>query len=213
MLLLCRCRRPPICNASRKKLFEPAGLTQEFRILCWFLETNAGFENPERDFGNRRRFSETNAGFQNSARDFENSCWVSKTNAGFENPEQDFENRRRFFRNQRRISKTRVCFRKPTQASEFPITPAVGFPKTSKAILPRLRQVNKHDVKAAAQRFQLCNALKQVPREIDPGLAFCMNFELIGKSDSEARIYRRDGNAELAPSRKLKPSNARWMKS
>ena len=53
--------------------------SEEFRILCWFLETNAGFENPERDFGNRCRFSETNAGFQNSARDFENSCWVSKT--------------------------------------------------------------------------------------------------------------------------------------
>ena len=112
MLLLCRCRRPPICNASRKKLFEPAGLTQEFRILCWFLGTNAGFENPERDFGNRRRFSETNAGFQNSVRDFENSCWFSKTNAGFENPEQDFENRRRFFRNQRRISKFSAGFRK-----------------------------------------------------------------------------------------------------
>src|SRR2546422_553350 len=111
MLLLCRCRRPPICNASRKKLFEPAGLTQEFRILCWFLETNAGF--------------------QNSARDFENSCWVSKTDTGFENPAPDFENSRLF-------SKTNT---------------------------------------------------------------------------SEASIYRRDGNAELAPSRKLKPSNARWMKS
>jgi len=149
---------------------------------------------------------ETGAGFQKPTQDFKIQRGILKTRVGFRKPTRDLKI-------QRRISKTRVCFRKPTQASEFPITPAVGFPKTSKAILPRLRQVNKHDVKAAAQRFQLCNALKQVPREIDPRLAFCMHFELIGKSDSEASIYRRDGNAELAPSRKLKPSNARWMKS